>query len=546
MILKNIKSIIGIAAITLTMGSFVSCTKEEAPAYNPPQLPNGDAPAIQWTGMATGPQGERPRLAQASDNSKLYYTTHMPNAGIYFGSSDDYGSIWNERISIIQSSVNNDPAILAIEGGVVLISYTKHSNGNTGIGLAIGTDFGQSWTNKMDIVVPSANNGTIEKSYLIEVGTDIYCYFSQNTSAENTFNHLMLSISSDKGESWSVPQKVMDEELLDADGFVNSISVSKDSNGELVAVFEGKDTKYFSSYSVQSSKSVDGITWTKPVSVFAYPGESKSSYGAGDASIAKLEDGRLIATYQFSDGGGRFSYSISDNNGDSWRNGEELFRGQPSKGTMAFVADNKYLYVGISGSKFNMALMDPDAVLKLPFYIFPRHSSTISIDANWPWEGEGGFAGAQDNDVHMWDAEIFDGVMGGQSWKTFKLINNKDGYFLLQPISGVPTNKVVTLMVVGDELNRGELDNINLRDNAGSDNQLWYLEETDGGYYKIISKANDYVMTVAGGEIRNDAQLVGAPYEDFEYQQWITQSMNPDYNPFETFLKENEDNGWVK
>ena len=541
--LYKLKSIIGVALIASMFGS---CTKETAPAYNPPQLPDSNAPAIEWSGMFAGPQGERPRLSQASDMSTLYYATHMPGAGIYVGSSEDYGSIWSNRTFVVASSVDKDPSILALNGGEQVLAYTKHVNGAMGIGMAKGSDKGKIWFDRADIVIPTNVGQYIGQPHLVEVGSDIYCYFSQNTSTEKIQNHLMLTISSDKGDSWSTPQEVMGTDILGDDGFVNSISVVKNKNNELIAVFEGKDTRYFSSYSVLSSKSIDGITWSKPSNVFAYPGDSKSSYGAGDPSLAKLQDGRLITTYQYSDGGGKVSYSLSYDDGETWRSGEYLFIGQVGKGTMAYVTDNKFLFVGISGSKFDLAPMDPDAVRKLPFYIFPRHSSTISIDANWPWEGEAGFAGAQDNDMHMWDHEIRDGIMGGQSWKTFKLINNKDGYFLMQPISGVPTNKVVTLMVVEDELNRGELNNINLRDNIASDNQLWYIEETDSDYYKIINKENGYVMTVAGGEVRNDAQLIGAPDEGLDYQQWITASMNPDYDPFKTFLKENEDNGWGK
>ncbi|MEN8137082.1 MAG: RICIN domain-containing protein [Bacteroidota bacterium] len=535
MILKNIKSALFAASVLM----LASCAKDPVADYvEPPKLEQG--PDIQWAGTFAGPQGIRPRFSQASDTTLLYAVTKN-DLGIHVAKSTQYGSKWDFEMDVLAiSSITTNPKephMLAQNEGQSLIVYNKNDKS---FGLLKGTMYGEEWEIKSDIVV-AVDELPISSPFLLNTDNGIYCYYSQKAGTDIPLTHLMLIKSIDDGESWSEPVKVMNEEVLEADGFINSPSFVMDRNNEFVAVFEGKDLVFGTARSVLCSKSIDGITWSKPTTAYSYPGVNPDVYGAGDSFVTKTKDGRLIATFQAGDGGGDFGYVISNNNGKSWSTATNLFKGKVANGTTAYVTDNAYLFVAISGTSIDLAPMDPNAIIKSPFYLFVKGNDDYCVDANFPWPTGSG------NPVHFWGHDNMQGAVQ----KTWSLYNNKDGYFWFQSVSGINGNGGTGTAV--ESINEGEVVKQQQIDLSKGE-QLWTVVEVEDGYYRIVCRANGLVLTAVGkdgGEPFANAdgdnpntELRPMPYVGSDAQLWQARSLNPDYKPFEHFLKENEDNDW--
>ncbi|MEN8157419.1 MAG: exo-alpha-sialidase [Bacteroidota bacterium] len=513
------RPVIAAVALALLAGS---CYKDPVDEYvEPGQIPWRDYSQLEWVGAIDGPEGVQPEMAQGNDTSLMYITVQT-EGGIKVARSDNYGENFTHTNNLVtlpgpSNTAATDPVLLALPAGEVLMAYARTigsgPEARNGVGLMRSTDYGISWERDQDIVAISENNYPIAGPSLISFENELLCFYSRKVADTIPVMHVWMTRSSDKGVTWSEPVKVLDETQLELDGTAESVAVVQDSIGGFIMVFQGKDLIYKNEKSVLISRSVDAEIWSDPATLFSPPGTDQS-YGAANPDLVTAPDGRLFVSFQYGTHRERYGIVESTNNGVTWSDPSDIFTDETVSGTSLFLADNGYLFAATGGTRIYLTSMDGKVKLTFPFYLFPRHNNGICIDANYPWP-------AENNNIHFWAWEA-DKVQ-----KLWKLNDNDDGTFWLQPLSGIETGKAVQIMPDG---------NIQLQPITKGDNQLWYVEATNGGFYNIISKLNGHLFTAEGGGTTNGTNLIAAADAGVNYQEFRAESTNPGYSPFEDFL----------
>lgn len=354
--------------IALVVGLINSCYVDPADEFLlPDDQPERDE--IAWTGETALLWGDWARMSQASDSSMIYMVRQTAS-GIRVCKSTNSGQAWLNDQNIIpipgpgQTSASN-PSIFAMESGEVLVAYTRTvEEEKTGIGLMLSSDYGDNWSFMTDVVAPEAGGLPPGQPFLLSVDGEVFCYYSQKLADTIPLYHLWLTRSTDLGGSWSAPEKIMDESILELDGSVRGVSVTRTSGGDYVMVFQGKDMIYTNRNSVLASRSTDGIQWSEPVAVYSFPNVARG-YGAGDPYVATLKDGRLVATFQYGANGGKFGLSLSNDEGLSWNKPLEMFEENNNYGTSVFVSDNELIFAVSAGLTLSIGTNDPAIITKM-------------------------------------------------------------------------------------------------------------------------------------------------------------------------------------
>jgi predicted neuraminidase len=220
-----------------------------------------------------------PSLFVAGKETFLFFSCFDPQIDIYFRRSSDSAKTWTELVKINQPNHTTRSNGIALSTGELLVPL--HTRGTKAGGVMKSRDGGKTWTRFGAVANPEGQGG-------------------EPTIAETKSGkiHMMLrtkdgllwrSISADKGETWSAPEKTG----LTATSSASHLLCTRD--GTLVLTYNPGPTPLRFPLLMRTSRD-EGVTWSEPTLLADRP-TKVGGWSICYPTLTELADGTLIAIW---------------------------------------------------------------------------------------------------------------------------------------------------------------------------------------------------------------------------------------------------------
>lgn len=265
---------------------------------------------LQWTApvvAATGPTLDKDWLmcdngAASPHRGRCYleYTDDAKGTTVS-QSSDDGGVTWSQPVNASGILVGTQPAVLP-DGTLVVVAgdYTDDDGLHGSIVSLRSTDGGATFTRAVVSDLTAKTNDVMRSIALPSVEADsagkIYAVWHDcRFRAGCAENDVVLSTSSDGGQTWSAPSRVPVAAVSSTlDAFVTGLAVDPAQPGRLAVVYgyfhAGSCARGACLLGAAMQQSRDGgVTWTPPQRLDAQP--------MRETWLARAEGGRMVGDY---------------------------------------------------------------------------------------------------------------------------------------------------------------------------------------------------------------------------------------------------------
>jgi predicted neuraminidase len=227
----------------------------------------------------TGKADFDPVLFVAGKDTFLFFSCFDPQIDIYFRRSSDSARTWTEPVKINQSNHTTRSNGIQLSTGELLVPL--HTRGTKAGGVMKSRDGGKTWMRFGAVANPEGQGG-------------------EPTIAETKSGkiHMMLrtkdgllwrAISTDKGETWSAPEKTG----LTATSSASHLLCTRD--GTLVLTYNPGPTPMRFPLIMRTSHD-EGVTWSEPTLLADRP-EQVGGWDICYPTLTELTDGTLIAIW---------------------------------------------------------------------------------------------------------------------------------------------------------------------------------------------------------------------------------------------------------
>jgi len=209
----------------------------------------------------------------------LFFSCFDPQIDIYFRRSSDSAKTWTEPVKINQPNHTTRSNGIQLSSGELLVPL--HTRGTKAGGVMKSRDGGKTWRRFGAVANPEGQGG-------------------EPTIAETKSGkiHMMLrtkdgllwrSISADKGETWSAPEKTG----LTATSSASHLLCTRD--GTLVLTYNPGPTPLRFPLIMRTSRD-DGLTWSEPTLLADRP-TKVGGWSICYPTLTELPDGTLVAIW---------------------------------------------------------------------------------------------------------------------------------------------------------------------------------------------------------------------------------------------------------
>jgi len=220
-----------------------------------------------------------PVLFVAGNETFLFFSSFDPQIDIYFRRSSDSAQTWTEPEKINQLNHTTRSNGIQLSTGELLLPL--HMRGTKAGGVMKSRDGGKTWTRFGTVANPDGQGG-------------------EPTIAETKSGkiHMMLrtkdgllwrSISADKGETWSAPEKTG----LTATSSASHLLGTRD--GTLILTYNPGPTPHRFPLHLRTSRD-EGLTWSEATLLADRPAKG-SGWSVCYPALAELPDGTLVAIW---------------------------------------------------------------------------------------------------------------------------------------------------------------------------------------------------------------------------------------------------------
>jgi len=245
-------------------------------AFSPDQGIWGEAAVLQ---DIVGRADFDPALFVAGKETFLFFSCFDPQIDIYFRRSSDSAKTWTEPVKLNQPNHTTRSNGIQLSTGELLVPL--HTRGTKAGGVMKSRDGGKTWTRFGAVANPEGQGG-------------------EPTIAETKSGkiHMMLrtkdgllwrSISADKGETWSAPEKTG----VTATSSASHLLCTRD--GTLVLTYNPGPTPLRFPLIMRTSRD-DGLTWSEPTLLADRPAKV-GGWSICYPALTELADGTLAAIW---------------------------------------------------------------------------------------------------------------------------------------------------------------------------------------------------------------------------------------------------------
>lgn len=192
-------------------------------------------------------------------------STPNPATGVY-GANDfftfDGGETWDGEVQGAGEGNSGDPTTAISLNGRWFVNYIDGGSNYGGMGISYSDDQGNSWT-PINIVgnpgqLADKNHMWIDNSPTSPYEGNIYVAWTDFGGSYN--QHVMISISTDNGETWSAKKEISSGAST---AFSHGVNLTTGPNGEVYAVWAIYDGSGLTEHAIGFAKSLDGgQTWS--------------------------------------------------------------------------------------------------------------------------------------------------------------------------------------------------------------------------------------------------------------------------------------------
>jgi predicted neuraminidase len=220
-----------------------------------------------------------PSLFVAGKATFLFFSAVNPQIMIYFRRSSDSGRTWSDPVNLGQPDHTTRSNGIQLSSGELLVPL--HMRGTKAGGVMKSRDGGKMWERFGAVANPEGQGG--EPSIAETKSGKIHMMLRTKDG------ELWRSISADKGESWSAPEKTG----LTATTSASHLLCTRD--GTLVLTLNPQRTKLRFPLVMRTSRD-EGATWSEPLTLADRP-ENVSGWAICYPTVIELSDASLLAVW---------------------------------------------------------------------------------------------------------------------------------------------------------------------------------------------------------------------------------------------------------
>ena len=220
-----------------------------------------------------------PSLFVAGKETFFFFSAFTPQIDIYFRRSSDSAKTWSEPVKLNQPNHTTRSNGIQLSNGELLVPL--HTRGTKAGGVMKSSDGGKTWARFGAVANPAGQGG---EPTIAETKSGAIHMMLRTKDGQ-----LWRSISRDKGETWSAPEKT---------GLTSTSSASHllcTRDGRLVLTYNpGPDLHRFPLL-IRISRD-EGVTWSEPTLLADRP-EKVGGWSICYPTLAELADGTLFAIW---------------------------------------------------------------------------------------------------------------------------------------------------------------------------------------------------------------------------------------------------------
>ena len=220
-----------------------------------------------------------PSLFVAGKETFFFFSAFTPQIDIYFRRSSDSAKTWSEPVKLNQPNHTTRSNGIQLSTGELLVPL--HTRGTKAGGVMKSSDGGKTWARFGAVANPAGQGG---EPTIAETKSGAIHMMLRTKDGQ-----LWRSISRDKGETWSAPEKT---------GLTSTSSASHllcTRDGRLVLTYNpGPDPHRFPLL-IRISRD-EGVTWSEPTLLADRPGKA-GGWSICYPTLAELADGTLFAIW---------------------------------------------------------------------------------------------------------------------------------------------------------------------------------------------------------------------------------------------------------
>lgn len=220
-----------------------------------------------------------PALFVAGKETFLFFSAFNPQIDIYFRRSSDSGKTWTEPVKINQPNHTTRSNGIQLSTGELLVPL--HTRGTKAGGVMKSRDGGKTWTRFGAVANPEGQGG---EPTIAETKSGAVHMLLRTKDGQ-----LWRSISRDKGETWSAPEKTG----LTATSSASHLLCTRD--GTLVLTYNPGPTPLRFPLLMRTSRD-EGVTWSEPTLLADRPAKV-GGWSVCYPTLTELPDGTLIAIW---------------------------------------------------------------------------------------------------------------------------------------------------------------------------------------------------------------------------------------------------------
>jgi predicted neuraminidase len=218
-------------------------------------------------------------LFVAGKETFLFFSAVRPEISIYFRRSSDSGQTWSEPVHLGEAEHTTRSNGICLATGELLVPL--HERGTKAGGVLKSKDGGKTWTRFGKVANPEGQGG---EPSIAEVKSGKVHMMLRTKDGE-----LWRSISSDKGETWSAPEKTG----LTATASASHLLCARD--GTLVLTRNPSRERVRFPLVICTSRD-EGRTWTEPVALADRPTD-EPGWAICYPTLVELPDSTLRAVW---------------------------------------------------------------------------------------------------------------------------------------------------------------------------------------------------------------------------------------------------------